>query len=56
MRYAAPDLDTVSLPGRFLWGARYALYGARIVVTHPSLWWTVIVPVFLTLMMFVLGF
>ncbi|MCB9689590.1 MAG: EI24 domain-containing protein [Alphaproteobacteria bacterium] len=56
MRYSAPDLDTVSLPGRFLWGARYALYGARIVVTHPSLWWTVIVPVFLTLMMFVLGF
>lgn len=56
MRYAAPDLDTLSLPRRFLWGARYALYGARIVVTHPTLWWTVVVPVVLTLMMFVLGF
>lgn len=56
MRYAAPDLDRLTTSQRFAWGARYAVLGARILATHPTLWWTVAVPVVITLLLFVLGF
>ncbi len=55
MHYPSPALDELPVPARVLWGVRYALYGVRVVVTHPSVWWMIVVPALVTIGLFVFG-
>lgn len=56
MQYPSPALDELTVPARVVWGARYAVYGVRIVATHPSVWWMIVVPMLVTIGLFVFGF